>query len=151
MTQPDMTEAAENEFAQARAALAEDDTLTALANLERAIKLEDRAGWYSWLGYCIAKERGQQRKGLEFCLHSLAAEPDLPDHYLNLGRVHLLGGDKAEALKVLREGMAKGGNTEIVELLERLGSRKQPLFPSLARTNPLNRYAGLLLSRLGLR
>jgi tetratricopeptide (TPR) repeat protein len=146
-----MTEAAENEFAQAQAALAADDTLTALSRLERALKLDDRAGWYSYMGYCIARERGQQRKGLELCLHALEAEPDFPDHFLNMGRVHLLGNEKEEALKVLRDGMAAGGSPEIVELLERLGTRKQPLFPALSRTNPLNKHLGLLLSRLGLR
>jgi tetratricopeptide (TPR) repeat protein len=142
---------AEREFALAQAALAAEDTLTALSHLERALKLEDRAGWYSYLGYCIARERGQQRKGLEYCLHSLAAEPDLPEHYLNLGQVHLLAGDRVEALRLLREGMTKGESPGIASLLASLGSRRPPIFPSLARTNPLNKYLGMLLSRLGLR
>jgi tetratricopeptide (TPR) repeat protein len=151
MTQTDNTEVAEKAFAQALAALATDDTLTALPHLERALKHGDRAGWHSYLGYCIARERGQQRKGLEYCLHSLAAEPDNPDHFLNLGRVYLLGGEKDEALRVTREGMAKGGSPQLAELLERLGSRRPPLFPSLSRSNPINKYLGMLLGRLGLR
>jgi len=142
---------AEKEFALGVAALDVADTLTALAHLERALKLHDNPGWYSYLGFCIAKERGQHRKGRELCLNSLAVEPDQARHYYNLGQVQMISGDKVDALRVLREGMAKGGNPEIVKLLETLGMRNPPLFKSLARTNPLNRYLGLLLKRIGFR
>src|SRR6185369_12234591 len=142
---------AEKEFGLGVAALATDDTLTALACLERALKLQDNPGWHSYLGYCIAKERGQQRRGLDLCLNALAVEQDNPVHFLNLGRVHLISGDKVEALRVLREGMANGGSPEIKRLLETLGTRKPSLFPMLHRDNPLNKYLGLFLSRLGLR
>lgn len=151
MEHQETTENAAKEFALGVAALAADDTLSALAYLERALKLHDRPGWYSYLGYCIARERGQHRQGRELCLASLAVEPDLPAHYYNLGRVQLLSGDKEDALRVLREGMAKGGSPEIARLLETLGTRNPPLIPLLARSNPLNRYLGLLLKRLGLR
>lgn len=151
MGQQETTAGAEKEFALGFAALEVEDTLTALTHLERALKLHDHPGWYSYLGYCIARERGQHRKGRELCLHSLAAEPDSPAHYCNLGRVQILSGDKEDALRVLREGMAKGGSPEIIRLLDTLGRRTPLLFPSLSRGNPFNRYPGLLLKRLGLR
>ena len=151
MEHQELADGAEKEFSLGLTALAADDTLTALACLERALKLRDYPGWYSHLGYCIAKERGQHRRGTELCLSSLAVEPAQPVHFYNLGRVHLVSGDKAEALRVLREGMAKGGSPEIVRLLESLGTRTTPLFTMLSRTNPINRYLGLILSRLGLR
>jgi tetratricopeptide (TPR) repeat protein len=144
-------ETAEKEFSLGVSALAVEDTLTALACLERAIRLRDHPGWHSYLGYCVAKERGQFRKGLELCLSSLEAEPDHPGHFLNLGRVHLLSGDKVEAMRVLREGMTRGRSPELVQLLDSLGTRNSPLIPMLSRKNPLNRYLGMLLSRLGLR
>jgi len=151
MEQQETTAGAEKEFALGVAALDDEDTLAALAHLERALKLHDHPGWYSYLGYCIARERGQHRKGRELCLSSLAAEPEQPAHYCNLGQVQMLSGDKEDALRVLREGMAKGGSPEIVQLLDTLGKRNPQLFPALSRTNPLNRYLGLLLKRLGLR
>lgn len=151
MGQQETTAGAEKEFALGVAALEVEDTLTALTHLERALKLHDHPGWYSYLGYCIARERGQHRRGRELCLRSLAAEPDLPAHYCNLGRVQMLSGDKEDALRVLREGMAKGGSPEIIRLLDMLGRRTPPLFPSLPRGNPLNRYLGMLLKRFGLR
>ena len=151
MTDKERTEAAEKEFSLALTALKAEDALSALSLLERALKLEDRACWYSYLGYCIAKERGQQRKGLEFCHKSLEAEPGNPEHYLNLGRVHLLAGDRVEALRLLREGMTWGDHPGIRQLLESLGSRKPPVLPALSRNHPLNKYLGIILGRLGLR
>ncbi len=151
MEHQEVSEGAKKEFELGVEALAAEDTLTALAHLERALRLQDHPGWHSYLGYCIARERGQHRQGQELCLSSLAIEPDHPVHFLNLGRVHLISGNKVEALQVLREGMAKGGSPELVSLLERLGMRKASLFPMLARDNFLNKYLGMLLSRLGLR
>lgn len=151
MKNEETAESAEKEFSMGKGALAREDTLTALMHLERALRLRDNPGWHSYLGYCIARERGQFRKGLELCQSSLANEPDDPGHFYNLGRVHLASGDKTEAMRVLREGMAKGGSPEIVRLLESLGQRSPLLFPSLSRSHPLNRYPGMLLKRLGLR
>lgn len=151
MEQDVVKENAEKEFAQALAALAAEDTRAALAFIEKALRLRDTPQWYSYLGYCIARQRGQHRKGLELCKESLVVEPDNPVHYLNLGKVYLAKGDKAEALRTWREGMAKGGSPELVQQLERLGTRIRPVIPILARKNPLNRYLGILLTRLGLR
>jgi Flp pilus assembly protein TadD len=151
MAQQETVADAEKEFALGIAALAVEESLTALAHLERALKLHHHPGWLSYLGYCIARERGQYLKGRELCLSSLAVEPDVPAHYYNLGRVQMLSGDKADAQRVLREGMSKGRSPEIVRLLDSFGSRDPLLFPALSRSNPLNRYLGLLLKRLGLR
>jgi Flp pilus assembly protein TadD len=147
----DVTAQAEKEFAQAKNALATNNTLAALPHLEHALKLRDFPGWYSYLGICVAKERGQHRKGEELCQASLAAEPDNPVHFINLARTQLIAGNRAAALQSLREGMTHGGSPELERLLNGLGERKPPLIPALSRNNPLNRYLGLLLHRLGLR
>ena len=142
---------AEREFDRAREALGEEDCVSALAHLEKALKLDDNPGWYSFLGYCVAKERGQIKKGIELCQAALSRESDNPDHYHNLGRIHLIAGQKDEAIRVFRQGVAEGGGTELVNLLEEVGSRKPPVISFLHRDNPLNTYLGLFLSRLGLR
>jgi predicted Zn-dependent protease len=140
---------AQREFERGRTALAANNCLVALPHLERALKLWDNPAWYSSLGFCIAKERGQVKRGLDLCRAALEKEPDNPYHYLCLGKVHLVAGDKAAALRVMREGMAKGGSEELQAKLAELGTRKTPVFPSLSRSNPLNKILGLLLSRLG--
>lgn len=96
-------------FDRAVAALAAGASASALTLLERALKLVDNPSWHSYLGYCIARERGQVKKGRELCLHSLQFEPENPVHYLNLAKVHRVAGQTGEALGALREGMSAGG------------------------------------------
>src|SRR6185369_15373086 len=112
----DPTSVAEGDklFNRALEALAAGETPAALALLERALKQNDNPAWHSYLGYCIAKERGQLKKGADLCHAAMGLEPGNPVHYLNLAKVHLVGGVKREALGVLREGMALGGSREIV-------------------------------------
>ena len=129
----------------------EGHVLAALAYLESALKVWDDPYWYSRLGFCVAKERGQLMRGLELCRAAIGHEPDNPEHFLYLYRVHRLAGRTEEALQALRRGMTLGGTPEIERLLEEIGTRKPPVLPFLARENPLNKYLGLLLSRLGLR
>ena len=139
------------EFEWAREYLAARQTLAALGHLEKALKLQDNPSWYSYLGYCIAKQRGQINKGIDLCLSSLELEREEPVHYLNLGNIHLVSGNKSEALRVFREGMVRGNHKEIQRRLDEIGMRKSPVFKSLPRNNPVNRYLGILLSKLGLR
>ncbi|NIQ95660.1 MAG: hypothetical protein GWN87_16735, partial [Desulfuromonadales bacterium] len=63
----------------------------------------------------------------------------------------LAAGRKGQALNALRKGLKMGRNEDIVEVLQRLGVRKEPVFPFLARENAINVYAGLLLHKLKLR
>jgi hypothetical protein len=139
------------EFERARRAIAMDNTVAGLASLEKALSLKDEKGWYSYLGFCVAKERGQVSRGTDLCMISLEHEPDNPDHYLNLGKIHLLSGNKSEALRILREGVARGEKDELMTLLNEFGTRKSPLIPFLHRSNPLNKLLGLILHRIGLR
>jgi len=139
------------EFERAREAIAAGYALVALVHLEKSLSLHDNPSWYSYLGYCIAKERGHVRKGIELCQSSILREPEEPAHHLNLGRIQLVCGNKTEALRVFREGLEKGDNDEIRIMLNRIGTRKPPVIKFLARNNPLNRWLGIFLSRVGLR
>lgn len=139
------------EFERARRAIAMDNTVAGLAGIEKALSLKDDKGWYSFLGYCVARERGQVSRGTELCMISLEHDPNNPEHYLNLGKIQLLSGNRAEALRILREGVARGENAELMAVLNEFGKRKSPLIPFLPRTNPLNKFLGLILRRIGLR
>lgn len=138
-------------FARAVNDLAEGRSQSALADLERALKLNDNRSWYSYLGYCIAKERGQVRRGGELCNEAITHEPQEPAHYLNLARIHMVCGQKSEAIEVLRRGVSLTGNDKILALLNELGSRKPPLISFLHRDHVVNHYLGLIMSRLGIR
>jgi tetratricopeptide (TPR) repeat protein len=131
--------------------LRESDSLGALACFEKAYLHEQSPRIRSYLGYCIAAQRGQIGEALRLCMSAIEAEPGNPEHYLNLGRVHLRAKRRDEALETLRKGLSAGDNADIKALLEDLGTRKRPLLPFLPRHHFLNKYAGLILRLLKLR
>jgi tetratricopeptide (TPR) repeat protein len=148
---PRSPQEASREFERACECLAADNPVAAMGHLEKALKGYDNPGWYSFLGYCVARERGQYRKGMELCRLSIDTDPDNPLHYLNFAKIHLLSNNKTEAIAVMREGLARGPNEEIETMLKEVGARKPPVLSFLDRDNPINKYLGLLLSKVGLR
>ncbi len=134
-----------------RKAIRSGDTLTALVCFERALQLENSPEVSTYYAFCIAKERGKLQKAFELCRDALDKEPSNPVHYLNLGRIYLVLNNKPEAIKAFREGLSLAQNEEIIEELHKLGIRKRPPIPFLKRSNPLNKYLGIILKRLGLR
>lgn len=142
---------AENEFTRGLKALQEGNSLAALTFFEKAAGAAPTPLCSSYLGFCIAKERGQVQKGIQFCREALGKEPENPLHYLNLGKIFLTAGNKQEAIRTLREGLARGLNEEITDLLNSIGTRRQPVIPALGRNHPINKYLGKLLGKLGLR
>ena len=142
---------AEKEFANGLKALQEGNSLAALVCFEKASSLEARPIYSSYLGFCVAKERGQIQKGMLYCREAMEKEPENSVHYFNLGRIYLVAGDKEEAIRVFRNGLAYGLNQEIIGALDAIGTRSPQVIRSLSRKNPINKYLGKLLSKLGLR
>ena len=141
----------EREFARGTAELSEGNALAALAHFEKAVQVDPQPRYLSYLGYCIALQRGQVQKGIGLCRQSIEEEPGIADHYLNLGRILILAGNKVEALDVLRKGITVAPHPEIASLLETIGTRKPPVIGFLGRDNVLNKHLGILLARLGMR
>lgn len=148
---PETARVAQKEFDRAQQELDDNNVLAALACLERALSIWDDPLWYSRLGFCIAKQRGHLTRAFELCRAAREHDPDNPLHYLYLGKVHLVAGNKQEALQAFRQGMALGGSPQLEQTLALLGTRKPPALPFLSRDNPLNKYLGIVLARLGLR
>ena len=132
---------------QAIAAAEEGNTLLALMHLER-LPVDSRPpqAW-SYLGYCLARERRQFRQGQGFCQQALQQEAANSLHYLNLGRIYLLAGQKTRAITAFRRGLKFGRDQRIMAELKTLGLRQSPVFGSLGRSHPLNRLAGKLRHR----
>lgn len=72
-----------------------------------------------------------------------------PLFYLNLGRCYYAGGQRKKAIDTFMEGLRVDPNdNDIRQELKRIGIRKKSLIPFLPRNNPLNKYIGLLISRM---
>ncbi len=138
-------------FKKGLAFLKEDNILGALTCFEKAYGLKKTPEAQSYFGFCIAVERGKITEALDLCRNAISKEPANPVHYLNLGRVYLKAGKKTDAIATLRKGLSFGDNKDIRLVLESLGTRKKSIFPFLTRDNFLNKYIGLILSRLKLR
>jgi predicted Zn-dependent protease len=138
-------------FGRGMEALEREETVAALAWFEKALEKERSPACLSCFAFCIARQRGQYKKAVSLCLEAMQQEPNNSLHYLNLGKIYLLDKNKAEAIKVFREGMHHQSNAQIIQELEKLGPRKLPVIPFLKRNNPLNKYLGIILSRLRIR
>ena len=144
-------EEAEQLVAKGREALANEHEYLALTCFEHAIRMEWTPVTCSCLAYCRAKVKGNYLESILLARKALELEPDNPIHFGNLGRIMILSGEVDEGIGMLRQGLQYGEHIDIIKELERLGIRKPPIFKKLARSHPLNKHLGLLLSRLGMR
>lgn len=72
-----------------------------------------------------------------------------PSLYLNLGRAYLAAGKKKSAISAFKKGIdLDSGNSDILWEMENLGMRKKPAVSILHRSNPINKYIGMLLHKL---
>ncbi len=127
--------------------------LDALVLLEQAFELDpDDAQSLSRLALLYALERGQIRRGLELSQEALDKDKSDPEIYLNLARIYLKNGQKAEAIHVLRAGLERAPeHAGLSTTLGSLGVRKRPVVDALPREHPLNRMLGRVATWLGLR
>lgn len=112
---------------------------------------EESPEMLSLMGYSIASEAGQFRKGIELCLKAIALNPHNSDHYLHLGRIYLLAKKKDLAIKMFRKGLKIRKDSRIMEELRLLGCRQSLPFESLPREHVVNKMTGKLLNTLKLR
>lgn len=127
------------------------NSITAMRYLERAIVIERVPIYLSSLAFCVAKEKRDFPRAQSLCKEAIKHEPRNSQHFLSLGRIYLLSGQKKEAIRMFRMGLRCGRNQEILRELDRLGLRKDPLIPFLNRSNPINKYLGIMLKKTGLR
>jgi hypothetical protein len=70
-----------------------------------------------------------------------------PVFYLNLGRAYLAASKKADAIDALKKGLKyDNGNSDLLKELRGLGLRKPAPVQFLDRSNPINKYIGLILN-----
>ncbi len=123
----------------------------ALVCFEQATNMEKNPLYCSYLALCLAKARNRFEDAITICGEALEKDSANSIHYLNLGRIYILAGQREKALETLRHGLLYQKTDEILRELEMLGMRKRPVFPFLRRGNPLNKYCGLLLKKVGYR
>ncbi len=103
----------------------------------------DNPRYRSSYGLCIGLVERRFNKALELCGSAVKEEFFNPDLYLNLARVHLAFGFKAEGLRYLRRAlMIDPANAAAQRELRELGERRRPVLKFLPRRHVLNRLLG---------
>lgn len=100
---------------------------------------------------CLAEVKGAFKAAATMCHEAIKKEPKNAEHYFRQGRILLLAGRKKDAIWVLRMGLRHGRHKGIIDCLGGLGIRRPPPIGFLDRSNPLNKFIGILLTRLNLR
>ena len=132
---------------------------SALALVRRAI--EDYPSdlfLLSYRGYLTATVENKPEEGIRICRDAIerlgssvpfGSEFFYPVFYLNLGRAYLEAGRKKDAIAAFEKGLRNDPeNHDILWELKKLGSRKQVPIPFLERSNPINKYIGILLRKV---
>jgi predicted Zn-dependent protease len=141
-----------------RSLLARRSNRKALLVLEEA--LESYPGdpfLLSYFGCLTAVVDKDHERGIRMCTTAMSAlekqvpfgqEFFYPTLYLNLGRAYLAAGRKKEAVDAFKRGLRSDPeNRDLLSEMNKLGRRKPPVLPFLARGNPINKYIGLLVHR----
>jgi len=112
---------------------------------------------YSYYGCLIAIVENNPREGIKICEEAIrkletsmpfGTEFFYPAFYLNLGRAYLKGNRKADAIKAFKKGLKSDPeNNDLQWEMQKLGSRKKPVVPFLHRSNPINKYIGMLINK----
>jgi tetratricopeptide (TPR) repeat protein len=111
----------------------------------------------SYYGCLQALVDRKYRAGVENCKKaitliqresSFGEEMLYPTFYLNLGRAYIAAGKKDDALDAFKKGLKyNSGHRDILNELRALGKRKKAVVPFLDRSNPINKYIGLILHK----
>lgn len=104
------------------------------------------ANAFSYYGLCVAMVRRKYSQAVDYCNVSLKANFLDPDHRYNLAMVFLERGERKKAVETLNAGLRlQPDHTQINTIFDRIGRRRRPVVPFLARGNPVNIWLGKLL------
>jgi hypothetical protein len=102
----------------------------------------------SYYGLSLAMAYGQVSRGERLCKEALETNKLDPDLAHNLGLVYLRCRRRDLAFRTFRHIQRQFPQHRPTEsTIEQLGVRKRPLFPFLPRSNPINKYTGILIQR----
>lgn len=111
----------------------------------------------SYYGCLVAVIENKAREGISICRDAIdrlnetmtfGIEFFYPVFYLNLGRAYIKGKKKKEAIKALKYGLQYDpDNHDILWEMNKFGVRRKKSIPFLERSNPANKYIGLILHK----
>jgi tetratricopeptide (TPR) repeat protein len=99
--------------------------------------------------------------GIDTCMRALeilneripfGQEVFYPTFCLNLGRAYIAGGKRKHAFDVFQKGLTYDKeNKDLLWEMKKLGMRRKAVVPYLSRSNPINKYVGMILHTFRMR
>jgi tetratricopeptide (TPR) repeat protein len=144
-------------FHQVKAHLRAGKQKEAFAILQQSMMhFPDEPVLLSYYGCLLVLVERKYRMGVETCLKALEKlrmkgsfdkEVYYPVFYYHLGKAYAAAGKRKEALDALKMGLFYDqSNNNIMKELRSMGIRRgKPPIPFLDRSNPLNKYIGIML------
>lgn len=112
-------------------------------------KVGKNSAAYSLLGLAMAKAKVDFKKAEKLCLEAIKMNPSKAEYYNNLAELYMIARKRNKAVMVLERGVKVCKNKKtLLNQWRVLGMRKSPLLPFLSRSNPVNKYLGLLRTRI---
>jgi len=103
----------------------------------------------AYYGWAVATIEHRLERGLGLCREALRADAGCPEVYLNLARVLMAHGRKAEGIRYLKRGlMVDPRDAGLIQEWRQLGMRRSPVLPFLPRRHLCNRVLGRLRGRV---
>jgi tetratricopeptide (TPR) repeat protein len=112
----------------------------------------------SFSGYLEARLFRRYKEGIDTCKRAIGLlgpkvpfgqEFFLPLLYLNLGKAYVEAGKRRGAVAAFKKGLSMDPeNKDLLWETKKLGMRKPPIVPFLDRSNPLNKYLGIVRHKL---
>ena len=93
----------------------------------------------SFFGLCVALVQKKFKPAIDLCRRAVDQQFYNADHYLNLAKVYMAGGNRKKAVETADTGLKEHNDyTPLVEFRKTLGVRARPAVPCLDRSHPIN-------------
>jgi tetratricopeptide (TPR) repeat protein len=103
------------------------------------IRTPKDASGLSYFGLALAVMQKKMKLAIDLCRRAIDLEFYNGDHYANLARVYIVGGNRKKALETIDEGLRHSpGHDYLKAVRESMGVRARPAVPFLDRAHPIN-------------
>jgi tetratricopeptide (TPR) repeat protein len=118
----------------------------ALKIFEEDLRFTENPTAMSYYALCLVDVERKYEQAISLCLMAVEREFYNPDIYLNLGRVYMMNGQKAVAIRAFRKGLRiDDTHPELMEEIQEMGVRRRPPLSFLSRRNVANKLLGMLV------
>jgi len=134
------------EFKQGLTLLRDNYAVKALPHMQRAVDLEKNNPYYmSYLGVVLARSEQKWGEAEKLCDSAVRLKRNQAQLYLNLAEVYATAGRREEAVEALQAGLKFARRDIRLNIaMNKLTSRRSPVFSFLTRRHPINRSLGKL-------